>query len=141
MAKRRWNMPARPGRIWWSCDVLMPKLDGFEVCRRLRAADADLPILILSARDAVTDRITGLEDGADDYVVKPFAFEELLARVRVQLRRKAPVVARELRFADFRLDTSLREGGADRGGSPSRRPNTSCSASFSSIRTRCSIAL
>ena len=91
-------------------DVLMPKLDGFEVCRRLRAADADLPILILSARDAVTDRITGLEDGADDYVVKPFAFEELLARVRVQLRRKAPVVGRELRFADLRLDTSLREG-------------------------------
>ena len=91
-------------------DVLMPKLDGFEVCRRLRAADADLPILILSARDAVNDRITGLEDGADDYVVKPFAFEELLARVRVQLRRKAPVVGRDLRFADLRLDTSLREG-------------------------------
>jgi two-component system response regulator MprA len=91
-------------------DVLMPKLDGFEVCRRLRAADGDLPILILSARDAVTDRITGLEDGADDYVVKPFAFEELLARVRVQLRRKAPVAGRELRFADLRLDTSLREG-------------------------------
>jgi len=91
-------------------DVLLPKLDGFEVCRRLRAADADLPILILSARDAVLDRVTGLEDGADDYVVKPFAFEELLARVRVQLRRKAPGDSRELRFADLRLDTAMREG-------------------------------
>lgn len=91
-------------------DVLMPKLDGFEVCRRLRAADPDLPILILSARDAVTDRVTGLEEGADDYVVKPFALEELVARVRVRLRRKAPGEGRELRFADLRLDTAMREG-------------------------------
>src|SRR5438105_4890392 len=68
-------------------DVLMPGLDGLEVCRRLRAG-SDLPILLLTARDAVEDRVTGLDAGADDYLIKPFAFEELLARVRALLRRR-----------------------------------------------------
>jgi DNA-binding response OmpR family regulator len=96
-------------------DLLLPGLPGLEVCRRLRAADPALPIVILSARDAVPDRVAGLEEGADDYLVKPFAFEELLARIRVRLRR-ATADQRELRFADLRLDTATRE--AWRGGRP-----------------------
>jgi len=95
-------------------DVMLPELDGLEVCRRLRMAEGSLPIVLLTARDAVPDRVAGLEMGADDYLVKPFAFEELLARVRVQLRRKEPNGAREHRFADLRLDTAARE--AMRGG-------------------------
>ena len=94
-------------------DVMLPKLDGLEVCRRLRMAEDSLPIVLLTARDAVPDRVAGLEMGADDYLVKPFAIEELLARVRVQLRRRDPVRAsaagaRELRFHDLRLDTAGR---------------------------------
>ena len=96
-------------------DVMLPKLDGLEVCRRLRMAEESLPIVLLTARDAVPDRVAGLETGADDYLVKPFAIEELLARVRVQLRRRDPTgAARELRFDDLRLDTAARE--ARRGG-------------------------
>ena len=90
-------------------DVLMPGLDGLEVCRRLRAADERLPIVMLTARDAVPDRVAGLEMGADDYLVKPFAFVELLARIRVRLRQRERIGGRELRFADLRLDTSSRE--------------------------------
>ncbi|MDP8923930.1 MAG: response regulator transcription factor [Chloroflexota bacterium] len=103
-------------------DVMLPKLDGLEVCRRLRMAEGSLPIILLTARDAVPDRVAGLETGADDYLVKPFAFEELLARVRVQLRRHeaAATGARELRFDDLRLDTAARE--ARRG--PRRIPLT-----------------
>ena len=67
---------------------MLPGIDGLDVCRRLRAAEQHLPIVLLTARDAVPDRVTGLEAGADDYLVKPFAFEELLARVRVRLRRR-----------------------------------------------------
>src|SRR5215207_5942226 len=69
-------------------DLMLPELDGLEVCRRLREADDSLPIIMLTARDAVSDRVLGLEIGADDYLVKPFAFEELLARVKVCLRRR-----------------------------------------------------
>ena len=90
-------------------DVLMPGLDGLEVCRRLRAADERLPIVMLTARDAVPDRVAGLEMGADDYLVKPFAFVELLARIRVRLRQRERTGGRELRFADLRLDTASRE--------------------------------
>jgi DNA-binding response OmpR family regulator len=68
-------------------DVMLPGRDGFEVCRRLRAQQVDTPILMLTARDAVSDRVTGLDAGADDYLVKPFAFDELLARVRALGRR------------------------------------------------------
>jgi two-component system response regulator MprA len=90
-------------------DVMLPEVDGLEVCRRLRAADGTLPIIMLTARDAVPDRVAGLETGADDYLVKPFAFEELLARIRVGLRRREPSSRTELRFADLRLDTAARE--------------------------------
>jgi DNA-binding response OmpR family regulator len=90
-------------------DLMLPGIDGLEVARRLRAA-SDVPIIILTARDAVPDRVAGLESGADDYLVKPFAFEELLARVRVQLRRQQsaqqPGV---LRYANLTMDTSARE--------------------------------
>src|SRR5687768_12635863 len=68
-------------------DVLMPKRDGLEVCRELRSRDDHTPVLMLTARDAISDRVDGLDAGADDYVVKPFALEELLARVRALLRR------------------------------------------------------
>lgn len=68
-------------------DLMLPDVDGFEVCRRMRADGLDVPVIMVTARDAVTDRITGLDCGADDYVVKPFAFEELLARLRALGRR------------------------------------------------------
>jgi two-component system response regulator MprA len=68
-------------------DVMMPGLDGIEACRRLRASGARVPVLMLTARDAVSDRVEGLDAGADDYLVKPFALEELLARVRALMRR------------------------------------------------------
>jgi two-component system, OmpR family, response regulator MprA len=71
-------------------DVMMPRLDGLEVCRRMRAGGDDLPILVLTARDAVSDRVSGLDAGADDYLPKPFALEELLARLRALLRRRTP---------------------------------------------------
>jgi two-component system response regulator MprA len=90
-------------------DVMMPGLDGIEVCRRLRAADTRICIIMLTARDAVPDRVLGLETGADDYVVKPFAFAELLARVRGCLRRREGASQAELRFADLRMDTGTRE--------------------------------
>ena len=88
-------------------DVLMPRLDGLELCRRLRADGSRVPILMLTARDAVEDRVEGLDAGADDYVTKPFALEELLARIRALLRRTngGDVV----RFADLELDPGTRE--------------------------------
>ncbi len=86
-------------------DVLMPRIDGLEVCRRLRGRGDRTPVLMLTARDAVADRVAGLDAGADDYLVKPFALEELLARLRALLRRAAPGRDRApLRFADLRLD-------------------------------------
>src|SRR5437660_4335053 len=71
-------------------DVMMPRLDGLEVARRLRSTGDDLPILVLTARDTVSDRVAGLDAGADDYLPKPFALEELLARMRALLRRRTP---------------------------------------------------
>jgi two-component system response regulator MprA len=85
-------------------DVLMPKLDGLEVCRRLRRIGNGVPILMLTARDDVDDRVAGLDAGADDYVVKPFALEELFARVRALLRRSGNGTDEVLRFADLELD-------------------------------------
>ncbi len=95
-------------------DVMMPRLDGLEVCRRLRGAGDDLPILVLTARDAVSDRVAGLDAGADDYLPKPFALEELLARLRALLRRRVPPGGVErpnetLRFADLSLDPDTRD--------------------------------
>ncbi len=90
-------------------DLMLPGLDGLEVCRRLRAASADLPILMLTARDAVNDRVEGLDAGADDYLVKPFDFVELLARIRALFRRARPTTTPEvLHFADLTLDTGTR---------------------------------
>ncbi|MFE3197564.1 response regulator transcription factor [Embleya sp. NPDC055664] len=96
-------------------DVLMPRMDGLTACRRLRARGDTLPVLMLTARDAVGDRVTGLDAGADDYLVKPFELDELLARVRALLRRSAMAGAREearddaLTYADLRMDTASRE--------------------------------
>jgi two-component system response regulator MprA len=90
-------------------DILMPGVDGLEVCRRIRRSGSAVPVLMLTARDAVGDRVEGLDAGADDYLVKPFALEELLARVRALLRRGAPSVDGVLRFADLELDPSTRE--------------------------------
>lgn len=92
-------------------DLMLPGIDGLEVCRRLRAVDDDIAVLMLTARDAVADRVAGLETGADDYLVKPFALEELLARIKALLRRcNPPDIQREvLCFADLELDTAMRQ--------------------------------
>lgn len=90
-------------------DVMLPGIDGFEVCRRLRSAEPRLPILLLTARDRVPDRVAGLDAGADDYLVKPFAFDELLARIRALLRRTSVESLEILMCDDLRLDTSTRE--------------------------------
>jgi two-component system, OmpR family, response regulator MprA len=91
-------------------DVLMPGVDGLEVCRRLRAAGNRVPVLMLTARDEVESRVAGLDAGADDYVTKPFALEELLARMRALLRRTVDAEGGEtLAFADLMLDLGTRE--------------------------------
>ena len=90
-------------------DVLMPGLDGLEVCRRLRGTGSKLPVLMLTARTEVEDRVAGLDAGADDYVTKPFALEELFARVRALLRRTSDETEETLHFADLELDPTTRE--------------------------------
>ncbi|WP_054816149.1 response regulator transcription factor [Nocardia arizonensis] len=93
-------------------DVMMPRLDGLEVCRRLRSTGDDLPILVLTARDSVSERVAGLDAGADDYLPKPFALEELLARLRALLRRRASdpsETSEAMQFADLSLDPVTRE--------------------------------
>jgi len=90
-------------------DIMLPGIDGLEVCRRLRAASA-VPILMLTAKESIEDRVAGLDAGADDYLVKPFSFDELLARVRALLRRAQPAQPQVFRFADMELDTGTRQG-------------------------------
>ena len=90
-------------------DVMLPQRDGFEVCRVLRRQGTQTPILMLTARDAVEDRVTGLDSGADDYLVKPFAFVELMARIRALTRRDTPVAGRVLQVGDLKLDTTTLE--------------------------------
>ena len=90
-------------------DILMPGVDGLEVCRQIRRRGNSVPVLMLTARDAVGDRVEGLDAGADDYLVKPFALEELLARIRALLRRAVPAADGVLHFADLELDTGTRE--------------------------------
>ncbi len=89
-------------------DIMLPEFNGLEVARRLRAAGDNVPILMLTARDAIADRVKGLEMGADDYLVKPFAPEELLARVKALLRRSQEERQEVLRYADVELDTGTR---------------------------------
>jgi DNA-binding response OmpR family regulator len=89
-------------------DIMMPEMDGLEVLRRLRASDSTLPVLLLTAKDAPADEVLGLERGADDYVVKPFTFEVLVAHVRALLRRQEAEQPPVLRFADLALDTGTR---------------------------------
>jgi two-component system response regulator MprA len=92
-------------------DLMLPGINGMEVCRRLRSAGEKMAVLMLTARDAVADRVSGLETGADDYLVKPFATEELLARVKALLRRSPPpdVARTTLHYADLELDTATRQ--------------------------------
>src|ERR1700694_1711567 len=108
-------------------DVMLPGIDGVEVCRRLRA-EGDVPILMLTAKDATADRVVGLDSGADDYLVKPFAYEELMARIRALLRRQGARARKPLRDADLSMDPGTREG--RRGGGGRRSP-----ASASGMRT------
>jgi two-component system response regulator MprA len=97
-------------------DVLMPEVDGLTVCRRLRLAGSRLPVLMLTARTEVDDRVAGLDAGADDYLAKPFALEELFARLRALLRRTGSGSGEMLRFGDLELDPATRE--VRRGGEP-----------------------
>lgn len=97
-------------------DVMLPRKDGHAVCRELRACGRRMPILMLTARGAVDDRVAGLDSGADDYLVKPFDFKELLARVRALLRRSAVLRSERLRIADLTLDTASHT--VTRGGKP-----------------------
>jgi two-component system OmpR family response regulator len=90
-------------------DVMLPGIDGFETCRRLRSSGIQVPILMLTARDAVPDRVAGLDAGADDYLVKPFAFAELAARLRALVRRPAETADTVLAVADIRLDPARRQ--------------------------------
>lgn len=90
-------------------DWLMPGLTGVEVCRRLRSTGSQVPVIMMTAKDDVSDRVTGLDAGADDYVVKPFSIEELLARVRAHLRRAQPQETDVLQYEDLSLNRSSRE--------------------------------
>lgn len=95
-------------------DLMLPGMDGLEICRRLRASGNQAPILMVTAKDAIADRVKGLDTGADDYLVKPIQLDELLAHVRALLRRRNPEQTETLRFADLELDTGTRV--AHRGG-------------------------
>ncbi len=97
-------------------DVMLPGVDGFEILRRVRAAQRPIAVLLLTARDTVKDRVSGLDLGADDYLVKPFAFEELLARVRSVIRRRYHAPQHTLKVADLELDPAART--VVRGGKP-----------------------
>jgi DNA-binding response OmpR family regulator len=90
-------------------DIMLPKKDGIEICRELRAKKVNTPVLMLTAKDTVEDRVKGLDTGADDYLVKPFAFNELLARVRALLRREGMSKSPELRVGDLTLNTLTRQ--------------------------------
>jgi heavy metal response regulator len=97
-------------------DVMLPKMDGFKVLSTLRKKGLDTPVLMLTARDAVSDKIAGLDKGADDYLTKPFEFGELVARVRALIRRKSEVKESTIRIADLEIDTKsheVRRGGKE----------------------------
>lgn len=90
-------------------DLMLPKIDGIEVCKKIREAKVDAPVIMLTARDTVEDRIKGLDAGADDYLIKPFSFGELLARIRALLRREKTVKSTKLQVGDLILDPSTHE--------------------------------
>jgi two-component system response regulator MprA len=113
-ALERLEQDAQPDAV--VLDVLMPGVDGLEVARTMRRSGSRVPILMLTARTQVDDRVEGLDAGADDYLTKPFALEELLARLRALLRRTADGAGEILRFADLELDPGTRE--VTRGGEP-----------------------
>ena len=94
-------------------DVMLPDVDGYDICAQLRRQGLQTPVLMLTARDTVDDRVAGLDSGADDYLVKPFAFAELLARIRALLRRPAAVKATVLQLHDLTLDTAGRQAFRD----------------------------
>ncbi|MCI9596510.1 MAG: response regulator transcription factor [Firmicutes bacterium] len=90
-------------------DIMMPKIDGLEVLKEIRAQNMDVPVLFLTARDSIADRVAGLDLGADDYLTKPFAFEELLARIRVLVRKRAGNKTNVYTLADLTVNTQTRE--------------------------------
>ena len=90
-------------------DVMMPNVNGFEACQELRARGLQVPVLMLTARDAVQDRVYGLDSGADDYLLKPFALDELMARLRVLVRRHEVISGTRLTYADLTVDVNTRE--------------------------------
>ncbi len=90
-------------------DWMLPGISGLEICRRLRQTGDKVPIILLTAKDEVSDRVAGLDAGADDYIIKPFSIEELLARIRANLRRNQEEDSTSLQFSDLRLDRSSRE--------------------------------
>ncbi|HXF51535.1 MAG TPA: response regulator transcription factor [Dehalococcoidia bacterium] len=100
------ELGSEPGIDLIILDVMLPKMDGFDVCRSLRAAGVETPILMLTARSAVDDRVRGLDVGADDYLVKPFALAELQARIRALTRRAPTFADQPLKVADLTLDVS-----------------------------------
>ena len=118
-------------------DVLMPMVDGFDACRRLRERGDATPVLVLTARDAIDDRVTGLEVGADDYLVKPFALRELMARVRALLRRSQ---SRHdvLGYADLTLDVTTRTVTRDGQPIPLTKSSSVCSNCCCVMPSRCS---
>lgn len=90
-------------------DLMLPKKDGFEILRNIRKEGIAIPILVLTARDATDDKVNALNEGADDYIVKPFSFEELLARVKALLRRPEPMIPNEIKIKDLTLDIASRK--------------------------------
>lgn len=90
-------------------DIMMPKMDGIAVLQKLRRSQNQIPVLLLTARDSINDRVGGLDAGADDYLIKPFAFEELLARIRVMLRKPAAVKSSVYRVADLKLHADIHQ--------------------------------
>ena len=96
-------------------DIMMPKMDGLTVLKKLRASGSDLPVLMLTAKSEIDDRVLGLDSGADDYLTKPFATKELLARIRSMTRRQAEVTDNVLRYGNIKLDRATFELSADQG--------------------------
>lgn len=96
-------------------DIMMPKMDGLTVLKKLRASGSDLPVLMLTAKSEIDDRVLGLDSGADDYLAKPFATKELLARIRSMTRRQAEVTDNVLRYANIKLDRSTFELSTEQG--------------------------